>query len=345
VSIDGEAGYVIVILSGQRYQKATRINRPGNVSLLGYSLFVSILLVPTILGIAAVLLVTLRFRKMTHVVAAFSKGDYTLRITDRSSDELGVYARAFDQMADTIVESMEALKVQDELRRQLIANVSHELRRPLSLMSLSLETLLEGNSSWSEQLRSEYIEQAIVGNEQMARLVADLFELSKLQASESPPHVETFELDELIDDVIAKFARLAGSKGLTLTSSSPEEIPHVLADLRLIDRVLSNLIENAIHHSPAGGEILITLTPGERAVEVRISDQGAGIPAEELPHIFERFYRGGQTGIQDSGGAGLGLAIVKRILEMHDQSISVESVPGEGCHFSFFLRYSETQAL
>ena len=171
----------------------------------------------------------------------------------------------------------------------------------------------------------------------MRSLVSELFELAKLDAREVRPEFETFSLSELVQDVVQEFQLRADAKGVSLRADLSERLPFVRADIRLIERVLDNLLENALRYTPEGGTIDVALRAEAGRVRVEIHDSGVGIPAEELPHIFERFHRvSGETPEQAAGG-GLGLAIAKRILELHQSMIEASSQLNQGTTFTFHL--------
>jgi len=154
------------------------------------------------------------------------------------------------------------------------------------------------------------------------------------------PHKEDFSLAELVQDIVLEFQKTAEGKGVFLRARFPYDLPEVHADIALIERALQNLIDNALRHSASQGEVVVTLEPVSRGVEVRVIDTGPGIPAEELPRLFDRFYRIPTTEPEQSPGAGLGLAITRRIIDLHDSTIAVQSKPREGTTFSFVLAAS-----
>jgi two-component system OmpR family sensor kinase len=249
-------------------------------------------------------------------------------------DEVHRLASTFEEMADRMVLQVQKLKEVDLLRRELVANVSHDLRTPLASLQGYLDTLLlkEGVLTREEQRR--FLEIASKHSMRLGRLVAELFELAKLDAQVTPLRLEPFSIAELVQDVVQKYQLRAQQGGIALTAATdPEQLPLVSGDIALIERVLENLIDNAIRHTPAGGAITIALTPEGERVRVQVSDTGVGISEEHLPHIFDRFYRAEQPVRGD--GAGLGLAIAKRILELHGTLLEAESRVDEGTTFVF----------
>jgi signal transduction histidine kinase len=193
------------------------------------------------------------------------------------------------------------------------------------------------DSALSPEERRQYLEIAIRHCVHLSRLVAGLFDLAKLEARETAVVREPFNISELVQDAVQKYGLAGRERGVLLRTNAGENIPFVFADIALIGRVLDNLVENAIRHTPKGGAVDVDLAAGNDAVAVTVSDTGTGIAADELPHIFDRFYRGGARRMDEDGHAGLGLAIVKKILELHGSTVDVRSVPGKGAAFAFSL--------
>ena len=325
------AGYIYVILGGDAYTSVSQlvansywlqIAARSALWLFGGALLVSLLLL---------YFLTRNFRKISEAVRRFQQGDATARVQLKGRGELSRLADNIDDMADTIVEQMEEVKSVERLRRELIANVSHDLRTPLAAIQGYAETLLMKHDSLEEDKRRRFTQTILTGTERMKRLVDQLFELSKLETQQVKVEAEHFNLPELVTDVVAKYELIAREKGINLKTDIPQQLPTTYADIALIDRVLQNLIDNALKYTPAGGEILISLKPERTGVSVRIADSGLGIPENDLPYIFERYRKG------SAEGNGLGLAIVKKILELHQSIIRVESRLNEGTSFQFEL--------
>jgi PAS domain S-box-containing protein len=223
------------------------------------------------------------------------------------------------------------------LRRDLIANVSHDLRTPLAALHGYLETLLVKGASLSPEQRNGYLETAVRQSERLGTLIGELFELVKLDFRGFEIHPEPVQLGELAQDVLQKFGLAAEAKQVALKADIGPGLPSVQADMGLMERVLENLIDNALRHTPAGGAVSVAVRPRGERVQVRVADTGSGIPQAEIPHIFERFYRVDKSRAARTGGAGLGLAIVKRIMDLHAAGVEVESAPLRGAAFSFSL--------
>ncbi|HSG05543.1 MAG TPA: ATP-binding protein, partial [Nitrospiria bacterium] len=249
-------------------------------------------------------------------------------------DEIDQLKDTFDQMSDRINLQMKQLQETDSLRRELVANVSHDLRTPLASLHGYLETLILKEELLTGDERKKYLEIALRHSERLGKLVSELFELAKLDSRETRPKVEAFSQGELAQDVAQKFQLAAEKKHIRIQTRIEMGLPFVSADIGLIERVLENLIENAVRYTPERGTITILVANRNGWVVTTVSDTGSGIPEKEIPFVFDRFYRGQNS---QSEGTGLGLAIAKRILELHESTINVASTPGQGTEFSFEL--------
>lgn len=337
LQIGSRKGYLYVILDNQSYETVSAMVRNSYIIRTSLQIFIIIILATAVVGLISFACLTRRFRKMTEVVKKFEQGDLQQRISTRSTDEIGQLARAFNQMADTIVRNLDELRTKDRLRRELIANVSHDLRSPLASIQGYLETLMMKDKELPPEDRRRYLEVMLKNARQLSRLVTELFDLSKLDAGVTRPRMETFCLAELTQDVLLKFKPRADAKRIRLGSTLPPELPPVKADIAMIERALSNLIDNALTYTPEGGEVKVELLPSNGKVRVRVMDTGSGIPPEDLPFVFEHFYRVDKSRTPSKSGSGLGLTIVKRILEAHNSSVSVDSAPNKGTTITFEL--------
>jgi len=330
-------GYLYVILGGEEYDSVTRFLLRSYILRLGVRTMALTLIGAAVIGLIAFRLITRSLGKTISTVRRFQNGDLSARVAPGSSLEVRELGEAFNEMADKIVAHIEEIRTMDDLRRDLVANVSHDLRTPLVSIHGYVETILMKDKSLSPEDREKYLRTVLQGTERLKKLVEELFELSKLEAKQTAPSFERFSLAELVQDVVQKQQIMAEQEHVRIQTDFPRDLPLVVADIALIERVFQNLLENAIKFSGDGGTITVTLTPGARGVTVRVADTGYGIPAEELPHIFERYHRGLGSATIDRKGAGLGLAIVKRILEIHGVAIEVSSKLNEGTAFFFQL--------
>jgi predicted ATPase/signal transduction histidine kinase/GAF domain-containing protein len=223
------------------------------------------------------------------------------------------------------------------LRRELIANVSHDLRSPLASLRGYLETLLLKEQALSESERRSYLEIALRQSQHLQTLISELFELARLDFEGYRIDAEPVQLGELARDVAQKLGLAAQTRHVELDLDIEPELGLARADIGLIERTLTNLIENALAHTPAGGRIVLSMRAQGACIALCVADNGSGIAAHDLPRIFERFYRADKARTRDDKGSGLGLAIVKRIVELHGSEIRVDSAVGRGTRVGFDL--------
>jgi signal transduction histidine kinase len=333
-------GYIYVILASEEYDSAAQMVFGSYVLRLSTGLGVFALLFVVVVALVSFRLLTRRLRRLSEDMDRFRRGKgrpEVLAEAPPEGDEIDRLAVSFVRMSRVIDEQVEKLERTDALRRELVANVSHDLRTPLASLHGYLETVALKDPELSDEERRKYLAVALRNSERLGKLIAELFELAKLDAHEIRPEIESFSLPELVQDVVQDFQLSAKEKGVELHASVNERVPFVHADIRLIERVLQNLIENALRYTPKGGVVDISLRREEGRVRVAVHDSGCGIPAEELSQIFERFHRAPQEGGEDEVGSGLGLAISKRILELHESMIEASSRPDEGTTFTFHL--------
>lgn len=330
-------GYLYIIIESELYDSVAGMIREHYIVQTTIKGLVVTLIFTGLIGLILFFFLTKRLRGMTDVVEKFEQGDYQQRIEASSHDEIGQLAKSFNQMADTIVTNMEELKKTDDLRRELIASVSHDLQSPLASIQGYLETIFIKEDSLSQEEQRNYLEIILNNTKLLNKLVGELFELSKLDAKQVQPKPETFSLAELTQDVVMKYKQRAEKSHIKLDSILPQNLPLVYADIGLIERALSNFIENAISYTPEKGSVKVILSDEAKNVRVTIQDTGRGIPEKDLPFIFDRFYRVERSRGRSTGGTGLGLAIAKKILDLHDSTILVDSKIDEGTKFSFDL--------
>lgn len=329
-------GYVYIILAGDAYQSATELLLGSHMLRLGgWSLAIT-LLVALLLGLGVLYLVTRYLSEIIRTVEGFRQGNLQARIPVRRRGELSQLALSFNEMADTIVADMEKLRTLERLRRELIGNVSHDLRTPLAVVQGYIETVLMKNEDLAATERARYLHLALSSSQRLEKLVGDLFELSKLEALQVEPKYEPFFISELVQDMLPRFQGLAEKQGLRLAATLPPNLPPVYADVAMIERVLQNLLENALKFTPEGGEVRVEVIPHDQQVEIKVSDTGIGIPESDLPFIFDRYYRS-ERRASKGHSSGLGLAISQKLLRLHQVSIEVGSRLGEGAQFSFAL--------
>lgn len=291
-----------------------------------------------LLGALLAYFVTRRFRILADTVEKISQGDLDLRIPFSGNDEVGQLGRQINDMTDTIVSSLQKTEENDRLRRDLVANISHDLRGPVTSLNGYVEETVEQFALLSEDEKITKLQVVLKNGRRLARLIDQLFELSKLDAKEAQPECEPFSiLDIITEEIIPKYAVLAKEKSITLSEELPNQLPRVAADFQMIYRVLSNLVQNAVSYTQVGGTVSIRATHTTEKIQISVSDNGPGIPEKDLEHIFDRFYIPSKARTKGTYGSGLGLAIVKKILDTHTESVRVESLEGAGTTFTFTL--------
>lgn len=338
ISIMGSDGcYLYVVLEGEEFSETfamlseSYITR-GSVYIIGLVLLLSLAV-----GLFLFRQLTQRLDTIKSTVSDFERGELTKRIPVSGNDELTDLSKGFNRMADNIYQSMLEIKKSDMLRRELVANISHDLRSPLASVQGYLETIqLKGEDLTNDQFH-QYIQTAIGNTKRLNNLIRDLFELSKLDAENVQPVLESVSVAELVQDIVLQFKPIAAKKNITLSAGFPEQPnSYITADIGLLNRAISNLINNAIEHTPEGGTVSITFNRDGKDVRLEISDTGSGISEEDLPHIFDRFYRADKSRSSENH-AGLGLAIAQKIFSLHDGKIAVESPGGQGTIFKIWI--------
>ena len=254
-------------------------------------------------------------------------------------DEIDRMTATFQKMARRIDEQMRHLQEVESTRREMVANISHDLRTPLASLSGFLETLQLKSGELTEESRQSYLRIACENAQRLTCLVEELFELAKLDSDDIRPHAESISLAELAFDVSHKFYLRARKQNIEFDVVVDETVPDVSADVGMIERVLDNLIDNSFKHTPDRGHIRLRVAPRGDNVEIAVTDTGYGIAADQLPHVLKRFYRNPSNPVtgEHRPGLGLGLAIASRIVEMHGGHLQVDSVQHQGTTFRFSL--------
>ncbi len=336
---DGRKGFLYIIIGGEQYDSTYAFFQESYIVRSIISGLILTVIFAAFIGLILFALLTKRLRAISEIVSEFERGNLEHRVEITTSDEFGQLGNAFNGMADTIESIIEKLKQNDTLRRELIANVSHDLRTPLASIQGYIETILM-KTDMDDERTLKYLNIILKNTTALGRQVDELFELSKLEAKQILPNIEPFSLAELAQDVGLKFKPLAEKQALILETDIPEGMPMVQGDIAMIERVLSNLIRNATEFTPSGGRIELKLSKVQSSLEISISDTGQGISAEDMPKIFDRFYKGGNKTLEGSTSTGLGLTIASKMIEAHWQTLEVTSELGKGTRFSFQLPVS-----
>jgi two-component system OmpR family sensor kinase/two-component system sensor histidine kinase BaeS len=277
-------------------------------------------------------------RKVVAGAEAVADGDLSARVAVSGNDEIAELATSFNRMAAQLQEADARQKELETLRRDLIGWVSHDLRTPLTSMQVMVEALAD-RVVYEPETVERYLRTIQTDIRSLSALIDDLLELAQLDAGELRFAVGSHSLGDLISDTLESMRPLAEHEGVTLSGTVNPGVDPVMMAPEKVSRVLTNLINNAVRHTRTGGAVTVEARrePDSDRVVVDVCDTGEGIPPDDLPHIFERFYRGEKSRSRSTGGAGLGLAITKGIVEAHGGQLWVQSEVGKGSTFSFTL--------
>ncbi len=301
--------------------------RSVNRSFVEATLLAGILAV--LLGALASQLLIRPLQSLASAAKSVAKGDFSRRVDINSYDEIGDLGYAFNQMAATLAEN-------EHLREKLIADIAHELRTPLSVIRGNLEAFLDGVYDLTpDNIASVYDETML-----LERLVNDLRELSLADSGQLRMNWQLLRVETLVNGVVDFFRPAAESKEVALSTMVSEDLPPIQGDVQRLKQVLHNLLSNALRYTPKGGKITVHVSlvaDKKQQIAISVEDDGPGIPAEELTHIFDRFFRNDPSRSRCSGGSGLGLAIVKELVEAHGGRIWAESQVGRGTVITFTI--------
>ncbi len=337
VQIMGENGcYLYVILQGERYDDVAAMLWPGALGGAAARGLLLALGLTALVGVLAFWGLTRRLERLTATAGAIERGALAVRADGSGSDEIGALGRAFNRMAARVEAQVEALRRTDRQRRDLVANVSHDLRSPLASLRGYLETLAMRGADAPADEREAHLARALRSAERLSALVADLFDLARFDAAEVRPAREPTALPDLVADIVADRRPEADRRDVRLRVRAEDGLPLATLDPGLVDRAVGNLLDNALRHTPPGGAVDVDVARADAsALAVSVRDTGEGIAPELLPRVFDRFVRADES--RSSSGAGLGLAIVKRIAELHGGTVRVESTLGAGSTFTLVV--------
>ena len=331
-------GYLYIVLNGRMAKReSASLQNSNTLQAVAVAAAASSLFAAAVLWLAWRHL-TRPLRQLTDELSAF-RGGSSPTAGGLVGDEIDVLRRSVRDLQSRIARQFQDLDDSDRQRRELVSNISHDLRTPLSNIRGYVETVMLRGDAIDAESRATHLRTALRHVDQMGKRVADLFELSKLDAGRVIPRTEVFCLAELLQDIVQDYQLAAHRRGITLQLSTGSHTKaKVLADIAMIERVLQNLVDNALRHTGAGGTVELAIENGGAFMNISVSDTGSGIPREHLPHIFERYWRAPERDDHDAGtSAGLGLAIVKRILELHGSAVQVQSEFRRGTRFGFSL--------
>ncbi len=280
--------------------------------------------------------ITDRIHVLKGAAEKLAQGNLKARVPVQGRDEVSSLAHTFNQMAEQLEAADKKQRELEKMRADLIAWVGHDLQTPLASIRAILEALEDGMVDDPATIK-RYFNTAQRDVSSLSALIDDLFQMAQFNAGGIPLDRANSSLADLISDTLESFSELASRQKIKLEGSVESNIDPVYMDTQRIGRVLNNLIGNALRHTPAEGEVKVHARRTTLGVEVSVSDSGEGIRAEDLPHIFESFYRGEKSRSRATGGAGLGLAISRGIVQAHSGEIKVQSEPGRGSRFIFTL--------
>jgi len=282
---------------------------------------------------------TNRIKQLDQAAKQIEEGDLAARVPIDGRDEMARLAQTFNQMAARLQKADQSRRELENLRRELIAWVSHDLQTPLASIRAIVEALADGVVEEPETVQ-RYLQTAQRDIRHLSALIDDLFQMAQIDAGGLKLNCEAASLADLLSDTLESFSTPASRQGIHLEGSIAPGCDPIAIDVQRIGRVISNLMHNAMRHTPAGGRVQLRAFPVAEGVCVEVIDTGEGIHTEDLPYIFDRFYRGEKSGNRQTGGAGLGLAIARGIVEAHGGTIGVESDPGKGSRFYFILPHN-----
>ena len=340
VNVAGKNGFVYITLWHDRVRSFSTLFLIDS-SYRSLILYTAATLLTTMF-VASVLskAITKRFQSIVKTLGKHRSGDLTARVPAGGDDELAVVSLAVNEMAEAVAGTVTALHDKDTLRRELILNMWHDLRGPVTGIKGNVELLEVKEPASTNADRSIHYSRIRKSADLLTQLLSALHELAQLEARENAPALAVTSVTALAEDIVLAFKMQAEERGVTLTLDVPQEELFVNCDSGMISRAVGNLLENGLRYTASGGSLSVQLTPSENTVLLSVRDTGIGIPAESLPHLFERSF---QVSGRENGAAGLGLSIVRCIIEAHGSSIQVESRETEGTTFSFALnRHSDS---
>ena len=299
---------------------------------IGVLLCIGIVSVTTVFS-----LLTRRMSVLVSVVDRYRNGDFAARTQIKGNDEVSELADSVNLMAQTIEQQITELKTRDELRRELIASVSHDLRGPVGVLKLCTQKFATSELVQEDAELSERCRVLDRSTESLSTLLSQLFELAKLETREQAPECITLPCAELLGELVDRYKEYAETKGIQLLFVPGDDTLTAYCDPVLIERAIANLLENAITYTLDGGSVRVFAEKRDGGVWIAVQDTGVGIAAEDLQHVFDRTFRVRKWASRSDSSGGLGLAIVKKIIEVHGSTIEVESKENEGSCFSFVL--------
>jgi signal transduction histidine kinase len=359
-AVSGLAGYAAYRLGWLEHTPSLRLALLGGYALAALLTFLNVWLTARLmfasdhdLQLATVLLIfaagiamllgyflssaiTRRIEALKAAADRLAEGDLSARAPVEGRDEVAALADRFNHMAERLQEADRQQRELETLRRDLVAWASHDLQTPLAAIRVQIEALADGMVEDPATIQ-RYLRTTQRQVNELSELIADLFQMAQLDAGGLVIQPAPCSLSDLVSDTLESFSALARERGVTLSGSAGQGIDPADLDAPRMGRVLANLVGNALQHTPAGGGVVVSAWRADGALWIEVADTGEGIQADDLPHIFDRFYRGEKSRSRDTGGSGLGLAIAQGIVQAHGGEITVESQPGAGTTFRISL--------
>lgn len=334
--------YIYIVLTGENYKIASDSLFKSFIFNISTRTMLITLLATLFIGVIIIRIITKNYSQILSVMQKFREGDLKARVKFQSTGEEKQLGEMFNEMADILTTNIDKIKGVENQRRELIANVSHDLRTPIAIIRGYVETLQMKENTLSESERSCYINTIKKSVENLELLISELFDLSKFEANQVQAKKEPFIVSELISDIMHKYKIHAKNRNISIITELAKDLPPVFADIALIERVMQNLIDNALKFTPDGGEITIkTLKHSYTTAKIIVADTGVGISNDDKHKIFSRYYTGSNS-INLYEYTGLGLAIVKKILDLHNSSLELNSYENGGSIFKFKLNFHST---
>jgi signal transduction histidine kinase len=277
-----------------------------------------------------------RFETLQVATSRVAHGDLAVRVPAQGADEIAELADAFNSMAGALQRAHRDRDDLERARRDLFAAISHDLRTPLAAMRVMVEAIVDGVVP-DVETHDRYLASIASEIQRLSMLIDDLFELTTIDSGELRLRLETLRVEDVVAETVDAFRPQVERAGIRLAFESVPGTPAIQADPQRLSRVLYNLLQNALRHTPSDGTIILRTAPAGACVQLSVSDTGEGIASEDIPFVFERFYRSDRARARDGAGSGLGLAIARGIIEAHGGRIWIESPPGAGATVAFSL--------
>lgn len=333
---DGEIqAYYYIILDSQERAAVISAVLDKYVLSIGGKLVLFSLLGSLLLGLIYIWYITKNLNPIMSTMEEFQGGNYAARISEDKND-FSKLSMTYNKMASEIETNISKIKSIDNFRKELIANISHDLKTPISIIRGYAEMLTLKKDDLSEAEKEKYLNNITESTKRVTGLMHQLLELSKLENNQIQLHEEPFSLPELASDLMSRFELLLKEKNIAFEFDIDENLPLAYGDIALVERVIQNLVDNAIKYSPKDSKVTIGLSKKQKGIEFKITDEGRGIEQKNLNKIFDRYTSSNEVNKLDKS-FGLGLAITKKILELHNSTIAVSSKLNLGTTFSFQL--------